>query len=166
MPANGEQGRRVLDEDGERRQGASAHEVELAARPLLYTRARDLGVGGATHRDRALEECALAPRALDQRHVRTRERHGQWQPGKSRAGPDIGDGPGGAHHVELEGRERVSDVNVDAAVRVAHGGGGGLVVAKELEQPREALALVVAEPVSAADLVQSRAPAQAAERKT
>src|SRR5436190_12803060 len=86
MPPNGEQGRRVLDEDGERRQGASAHEVELAARPLLYTRARDLGAGGATHRDRALEERALAPRALDQRHVRARERHGQWQPGKSRAG--------------------------------------------------------------------------------
>jgi len=150
----------VLDEDGKWGKRAGADEIQVTTRPLLYTRARDGRVSLPGGRDRALQESALAAGALDEHDGGLGERHSQGQARKSRAGTDVGDRPSGADDVELERRERVGRMDVHRTVGVAHGRRGVVVVAQHLQQPREALALVMAETVDSADLVQSRRPVQ------
>ena len=138
----------------------SSTNVQLAARPLLYTRARDGGVRRARRGDPALQERALAPGALDQGHPGLGKRHGQGQTRKSRPGADVGKRSRRADDVEPERSERIGHVDVDGPRGIAHRRRGGVVIANQLQETRETRALVVAEAVRAADLVQSRRPAQ------
>ena len=91
--ADGEQRRRVLDDDLERREGAGSDEIERR-KPLgpgLHACVDDARVRHLAGRDRALEERALAGRALDERDARPGKRDRQRQTRKAGARAEVGE---------------------------------------------------------------------------
>ena len=127
MPTVGQQRRRVLEQDAERGHRTRRDEVVRAQALLPGLRASrdDLDVAQAGGRGGAIEERALAPDALHERHVRLGQRHGEDEAREPRSRADIGDAAGVAHHVEVECAQRVGDVDLDPFARVPDRGDRG-----------------------------------------
>ena len=80
--------------------------------PLLDSGVDDLDIAEIACPHGALYELALAYRALDQRHLRLRERDRQRQPGRSGTGAKIRDRRRGPNLPEFERDERIRQVVV------------------------------------------------------
>jgi hypothetical protein len=134
--ADTEQRCRVLGDHGQRRESPRRHQV-IRRRPLLRPATDDCGVPQAGCGDRALHERALAPDALDEGDPCSRQGRGEREAGEPRAGAQIRDGRGAADDVELEGRERVRHVHVDAALRLPDRRRRRVVLRHEREDRRQ-----------------------------
>ena len=130
VPPCDEQRRGVLGQDVERRDRADGDDVDSAhpVAPLLGPRADDLDVAQPDLLDRALEERALAPEALDERDLRAGERGREDEAGEAGAGAEVGDPAGGAHDVELERASESARCAFTATLRLADGRRRGLVL--------------------------------------
>lgn len=136
-PALRQEGRGVLDQDGQRGEGPGAHEIESALVPLLGADPDRSGVRGARRRHGALKERALARGALDERDGGTGHGEREGDPREACTAAEVTDAARSANRPELQGDQRVRDVRVEGRRGVADRRRRLGVVADELEQRSE-----------------------------
>ncbi len=135
--ADGEERRRVLDHDLERREGACGDEIECRKPfgPGLHACMDDTCIGELAGHDRALEERAFPGGALDERDGRPGKRDRERQPRKAGARAEVGDVLCHRHLRELERHQRVRQVVVDHLRRIAHRGRSQRIFDEQAMQP-------------------------------
>ena len=88
-PTVSEQGRRVLDQDGQRGQGTRGHEVvrpaSLGGAPLLGPSRNGAGAGEPRRGSEPLDHLSLPARRLDQVYARARKRCSEHEAGETRS---------------------------------------------------------------------------------